>query len=99
MVDKSRYLLGDANGQLLMLFVDMEEKIDGAAQVTSMKLEVLGNVSVPVLWLHVHVLYVEILLGREVALCACFVCLCCTCMYCVLVLCACVVCTVCLCCM
>lgn len=47
MVDRSRYLIGDANGRLLMLFVDSEEKIDGVTQVSSMKLEVLGEVSVP----------------------------------------------------
>ncbi|KAL5503313.1 hypothetical protein EMCRGX_G010241 [Ephydatia muelleri] len=47
MVDRSRYLVGDANGRLLMLFVDSEEKIDGVTQVSSMKLEVLGECSGP----------------------------------------------------
>ena len=46
MVDGSRYLVGDANGRLLMLFVDTEEKMDAVLQVSGMKLEILGDVSV-----------------------------------------------------
>ena len=44
-IDASRYLLGDANGRLLMLFVDSEEKMDAEETVvTSMRIEVLGEV-------------------------------------------------------
>ena len=43
LVDKSRCLIGDAHGRLLMLFVDCE---DGGG-VTGLKLEVLGEVVSP----------------------------------------------------
>ena len=44
-IDSSRYLLGDANGRLLMLFVESEEKMDAEdTMVTSMRIEVLGEV-------------------------------------------------------
>ena len=44
-IDASRYLLGDVNGRLLMLFVDSEEKMDAEETVvTSMRIEVLGEV-------------------------------------------------------
>ena len=44
-IDSSRYLLGDANGRLLMLFVESEEKMDAEdTVVTSMRIEVLGEV-------------------------------------------------------
>ena len=44
-IDNSRYLLGDVNGRLLMLFVDVEEKMESEdAVVTAMKVEVLGEV-------------------------------------------------------
>ena len=44
-IDSSRYLLGDANGRLLMLFVESEEKMDAEDTiVTSMRIEVLGEV-------------------------------------------------------
>lgn len=45
-VDGSRYLLGDANGRLLMLFVESEEGMEtGEVAVTTMRLEVLGEVA------------------------------------------------------
>ncbi len=44
-IDKSRYLLGDMNGRLLMLFIEVEEKMDREdSVVTSMRVEVLGEV-------------------------------------------------------
>lgn len=46
-VDSSRFLLGDANGRLLMLFLDTEQKIDTEETELSMKLEVLGETVSP----------------------------------------------------
>ena len=54
-VDDSRCLLGDANGRLHMLFLEMEEKMDAEATtvatetkqafgVANLKLELLGEV-------------------------------------------------------
>ena len=48
LVDKSRCLLGDANGHLLMLFVESESRmVEECECVTGMKLEVLGEVVSP----------------------------------------------------
>ncbi len=46
-VDHSRYLVGDANGRILMLFLEFQESMEsGLTSLTGMKLEVLGEVSV-----------------------------------------------------
>ena len=45
-VDTSRYLIGDSYGRLLMLLLDFQEDIEsGLTSLTSMRLEVLGEVS------------------------------------------------------
>lgn len=47
-VDHSRYLLGDSRGRLLMLFLDFQEAMDtGVTSLTGMRLEVLGDTSIP----------------------------------------------------
>nr|CAG4642998.1 EOG090X00HD [Ilyocryptus agilis] len=43
----SRYLLGDLAGHLFMLVLDKEEKMDGTATVRDLKIELLGEVSIP----------------------------------------------------
>lgn len=45
-VDRSRYLLGDQRGRLLMLFLEFQDNAESAlGSLTGMKLEVLGEVS------------------------------------------------------
>nr|CAG4643697.1 EOG090X00HD [Lepidurus arcticus] len=43
----SRYLLGDLSGRLFMLLLDREDKMDGVATVRDLKIELLGEVSIP----------------------------------------------------
>ena len=43
----SRYLLGDLAGHLFMLVIEKEEKMDGTATVRDLKIELLGEVSIP----------------------------------------------------
>jgi DNA damage-binding protein 1 len=46
-VDSSRFLLGDANGRLLMLFIETEQRMNSEETTMSMKLEVLGETASP----------------------------------------------------
>ena len=43
----SRYLLGDLAGHLFMLVIEKEEKMDGTSAVRDLKIELLGEVSIP----------------------------------------------------
>jgi len=43
----SRYLLGDLAGHLFMLILEREEKMDGTIGVRDIKIELLGEVSIP----------------------------------------------------
>ena len=43
----SRYLLGDMAGHLYMLLLDREEKMDGSSTVRDLKLELLGETTIP----------------------------------------------------
>lgn len=43
----SRYLLGDLAGHLFMLVLEKEEKMDGLVTVRDIKIELLGEVSIP----------------------------------------------------
>ncbi|XP_067012933.1 DNA damage-binding protein 1 [Anabrus simplex] len=43
----SRYLLGDMAGHLFMLLLETEEKMDGTLVVKDLKVELLGEISVP----------------------------------------------------
>ena len=43
----SRYLLGDLAGHLFMLVIEKEEKMDGTTGVRDLKIELLGEVSIP----------------------------------------------------
>jgi DNA damage-binding protein 1 len=43
----SRYVLGDLVGRLFMLVLDKEEKMDGSATVRDIKIELLGEISIP----------------------------------------------------
>ncbi|KZS04522.1 DNA damage-binding protein 1 [Daphnia magna] len=43
----SRYLLGDLAGHLFMLVLEKEEKMDGTVTVRDIKIELLGEVSIP----------------------------------------------------
>lgn len=42
-----RYILGDLAGHLFMLFLEKEEKVDGKIGVKDIKVELLGEVSIP----------------------------------------------------
>lgn len=42
-----RYLLGDMSGHLFMLFLEQDKKIDGTMVVKDLKVELLGEVSIP----------------------------------------------------
>ncbi|XP_046628743.1 DNA damage-binding protein 1 [Neodiprion virginianus] len=42
-----RYLLGDMAGHLFMLFLEQEKKADGTMVVKDLKVEVLGEISIP----------------------------------------------------
>ena len=44
-VDSKRFLLGDANGYLHMVFLTTEESMEGDVTVVELKLEKLGEVS------------------------------------------------------
>ena len=55
-VDHSRYLVGDANGRILMLFLEFQEsKETGLTNLVGMKLEELGEVCH--LYVCVHVIH------------------------------------------
>lgn len=43
----SRYLLGDMSGRLFLLLLEKEEKIDGCLTVRDLKLELLGEITIP----------------------------------------------------
>ncbi|XP_015786302.1 DNA damage-binding protein 1 [Tetranychus urticae] len=43
----SRYLLGDMSGRLFLLYLEKEDKPDGGANVKSLKLETLGECTIP----------------------------------------------------
>ncbi|XP_049788661.1 DNA damage-binding protein 1 [Schistocerca nitens] len=43
----SRYLLGDMAGHLFMLLLEQEEKMDGTLTIKDLKVELLGEISVP----------------------------------------------------
>ena len=43
----SRYLLGDLAGHVFMLILEREEKMDGTIGVRDIKIELLGEVSIP----------------------------------------------------
>lgn len=45
--DGSRYLLGDMAGHLYMLLLLKEEKMDGTVQIKDLKLELLGETTIP----------------------------------------------------
>ncbi|XP_059472612.1 DNA damage-binding protein 1 [Neocloeon triangulifer] len=45
--DGGRYLLGDMSGKLMLLLLEKEEKMDGAVVVKDLKIEVLGEISIP----------------------------------------------------
>ena len=45
--DGSRYLLGNMAGQLFMLLLLKEEKMDGTSVVKDLKLELLGEITIP----------------------------------------------------
>ena len=56
-VDRSRYLLGDHRGRLLMLFLEFQDSAELAlGTVKDMKLEVLGEVGV-LLWTFIILRY------------------------------------------
>ncbi|RWS30639.1 DNA damage-binding protein 1-like protein [Leptotrombidium deliense] len=61
----SRYLLGDMSGRLFLLLLDKEEKMDGATSVRDLKLELLGEISIPecITYLDNGVVYVGSRLG------------------------------------
>ncbi|XP_011303524.1 DNA damage-binding protein 1 [Fopius arisanus] len=42
-----RYLLGDMAGHLFMLFLEQEKKLDGTLVIKDLKVELLGEVSIP----------------------------------------------------
>lgn len=42
-----RYLLGDMAGHLFMLFLEQEKKPDGSTVVRDLKVELLGEISIP----------------------------------------------------
>ena len=42
-----RYLLGDMAGHLFMLLLEKEEKMDGTSEVKDLKLELLGETTIP----------------------------------------------------
>ncbi|XP_003389315.1 PREDICTED: DNA damage-binding protein 1-like [Amphimedon queenslandica] len=47
-LDHSRYLLGDFRGRLLTLFLEFSEEMEsGMTNIVNMKLEVLGEISIP----------------------------------------------------
>lgn len=43
----SRYLLGNMSGRLFMLLLEKEEKMDGSVSVRELKLELLGEITIP----------------------------------------------------
>lgn len=43
----SRYLLGDMAGHLFMLLLETEEKMDGSLAIKDLKVELLGEISIP----------------------------------------------------
>ncbi|XP_063230961.1 DNA damage-binding protein 1 [Bacillus rossius redtenbacheri] len=43
----ARYLLGDMAGHLFMLLLEQEEKMDGVSVVKDLKVELLGEISIP----------------------------------------------------
>ncbi|KAL1129243.1 hypothetical protein AAG570_013772 [Ranatra chinensis] len=45
--DGCRYILGDMAGHIFMLMLEKEDKIDGTATVKDIKVELLGEVSIP----------------------------------------------------
>ena len=45
--DGSRYLLGNMAGQLFMLLLLKEDKMDGTSVVKDLKLELLGEITIP----------------------------------------------------
>jgi len=46
-IDAFRYLLGDMAGRLFMLLLEKEEKMDGEITVRDLKVELLGEISIP----------------------------------------------------
>ncbi|XP_017785317.1 PREDICTED: DNA damage-binding protein 1 [Nicrophorus vespilloides] len=66
-VDRSglRYLLGDMAGHLYMLFLDVESRGDGGDVVRDLKVELLGEISIPecITYLDNGVLYIGSRLG------------------------------------
>ncbi|KAK2722376.1 DNA damage-binding protein 1-like [Artemia franciscana] len=46
-VDETRFLLGTLAGKLLMLLLDKEERMDGTFNVRDLKVEELGEISIP----------------------------------------------------
>jgi len=46
-IDAFRYLLGDMAGRLFMLLLEKEEKMDGEISVRDLKVELLGEISIP----------------------------------------------------
>ncbi|VDP04978.1 unnamed protein product [Soboliphyme baturini] len=45
--DGSRYILGDMAGRLFMLVLDLEEQMDGGVNVRDLKVEYLGEITIP----------------------------------------------------
>ncbi|XP_050465445.1 DNA damage-binding protein 1 [Cataglyphis hispanica] len=60
-----RYLLGDMAGHLFMLFLELEKKPDGTQVVKDLKVELLGEISIPecITYLDNGVIYVGSRLG------------------------------------
>uniref|UniRef100_T1J441 DNA damage-binding protein 1 n=1 Tax=Strigamia maritima TaxID=126957 RepID=T1J441_STRMM len=61
----SRYLLGDMAGRLFMLLLEKEEKMDGQVMVHDLKVELLGEISIPecITYLDNGVVYIGSRLG------------------------------------
>lgn len=61
----SRYLLGDMAGRLFMLLLEKEERMDGAVTVRDLKVEFLGEISIPecITYLDNGVVYIGSRLG------------------------------------
>lgn len=61
----SRYLLGDMAGRLFMLLLDKEEKMDSTIAVKDLKVELLGEISIPecITYLDNGVVYIGSRLG------------------------------------
>lgn len=61
----SRYLLGDMAGRLFMLLLEREDRIDGTATVKDLKLEFLGEITIPecITYLDNGVVYIGSRLG------------------------------------